>query len=180
MNHNDHVGLLRDGVPGAGVWADIGSGSGAFTLALADLLGSEGKIYSIDRDAGALREQERTLRSRFPDVSVDIIIADYTRELPVSLPPLDGIVIANALHFQRDRDKPDVLRQLRGYLKPGGQFIVVEYNTDRGNHWVPHPLSYKRWELLADDAGFASTQLLAARPSRFLGEMYSAVSSNPG
>ena len=180
MNHNDHVGLLRDGVPGAGVWADIGSGSGAFTLALADLLGSEGKIYSIDRDVGALREQERALRSQFPNVSVEIITADYTRKLPVSLPPLDGIVVANALHFQRDRDKPDVLRRLRGNLKPGGRLIVVEYNTDRGNHWVLHPFSFERWVLLAHDAGFASTWLLAARPSRFLGEIYSAVSTNPG
>ena len=42
MNHEDHVRLLRKGIvePG-GVWADFGSGAGAFTLALADLLGTE-------------------------------------------------------------------------------------------------------------------------------------------
>ena len=40
MNHDDHVALLRGGIdqPG-GVWADVGSGTGAFTLALADLIG---------------------------------------------------------------------------------------------------------------------------------------------
>lgn len=39
MNHADHVKLLRDGIhaPG-GIWAYFGSGHGAFTLALADLL----------------------------------------------------------------------------------------------------------------------------------------------
>lgn len=46
MNHNDHVNLLRNGVTDAGkLWADFGSGSGAFTLAFADLLGSGGEIH---------------------------------------------------------------------------------------------------------------------------------------
>ena len=41
VDHADHVGLLRAGSPTAagGTWADIGPGTGAFTLALADLLG---------------------------------------------------------------------------------------------------------------------------------------------
>src|SRR5690554_4106120 len=40
MNHQDHVNLLRPGVPATGgVWADFGAGTGAFTLALAELLG---------------------------------------------------------------------------------------------------------------------------------------------
>ncbi len=52
MIHEDHVNLLRKGIlePG-GVWADLGSGAGAFTLALADLIGSTGEIYSVDKDA---------------------------------------------------------------------------------------------------------------------------------
>ena len=30
----------------------------------------------------------------------------------------------------------------RDYLKPEGRLIVVEYDTDSGNRWVPYPLSY--------------------------------------
>ncbi len=46
MNHDDHVALLRGGIaqPG-GVWADFGSGTGAFTLALAELIGPTGVIH---------------------------------------------------------------------------------------------------------------------------------------
>ena len=173
MNHADHVRLLAGGVSvRGGVWADLGSGSGAFTLALADLLGAEGEIYSVDRDAGALREQERALRARFPAVQVHYITADYTR--PLSLPPLDGIVMANSLHFLRDKE--NVLRDLKAYLRPGGHFILVEYDTDQGNMWVPHPLSFQTWQATARRAGFTDTKLIATVPSRFLGRIYGAVS----
>ena len=173
MTHDDHVYLLKDGIetPG-GVWADLGSGTGAFTFALADLLGPGARIYSVDRDRVALREQERAMRALFPATSVEYVAADFTRGL--SLPPLDGVVMANSLHFVRD--KGPSLKLVHGYLRPGGRLVLVEYNTDRGNLWVPHPVSYGSWEALARRAGFGSTRLLARVPSRFLGEIYSAVS----
>ncbi len=175
MKHEDHVYLLRGGVdkPG-GTWADLGSGTGAFTLALADLIGPAGEIYSVDKDQGALREQERTMRARFPGMTVHYLVADFTRSL--ELPQLDGIVMANALHFQRNKDV--VVQMVRRYLRPGGRLILIEYNADRGNMWVPYPLSYSTWETIARRSGFAETRLLARVASRFLGEMYSALSIN--
>ncbi|MBE7550594.1 MAG: class I SAM-dependent methyltransferase [Anaerolineales bacterium] len=175
MNHTDHVNLLRRGVSsGGGVWADFGSGTGAFTLALAELLGPGGQIYSVDRDRGALRAQERTMQAQFPQALVHYLVADFTQ--PLKLPPLDGIVLANALHFQKYAAQGRVIQQLKSYLRPGGRFILIEYNVDQGNTWVPHPLSYQSWAKLARESGFAQTQLLATVPSRFLGEIYAAVS----
>jgi ubiquinone/menaquinone biosynthesis C-methylase UbiE len=176
MTHDDHARLLRGGIPApGGVWADLGSGWGAFTLALADLLGPGGTIYSVDRDRAALREQERAMREHFPDRAVTYLAADFTRLL--DLPPLDGVVMANSLHYQRD--KAPVLRLVRGYLRAGGRLVLVEYNADRGNPWVPYPLSYPTWEALAARNGLADTRLLATVPSRFLREIYSAVSLRP-
>lgn len=54
--------------------------------------------------------------------------------------------------------------------------ILVEYDIDRGNRWVPHPLSYPTWAALARAAGFDRTRFLTAVPSRFLGAIYAAVS----
>lgn len=177
MNHTDHVNLLRDGIPTPGeIWADFGSGSGAFTLALAELLGPGGEIYSVDKDRGALRTQERAIQAQFPRTSVHYLTADFTRPLSDKLPPLDGLVIANALHFQRYKAQRQVVELLKRYLRPEGRFILVEYDVDRGNFWVPHPLSYQSWEKLARECGFAHTQLLAKRPSRFLQGIYAAVS----
>jgi len=174
MDHDDHVRLIREGVEGAGtVWADLGSGEGAFTLALADVLGQAGTIHTVDRDRRVLDVQLEALRARFPDVKVLAHVADFTR--PIELPALDGIVMANSLHFERD--KLAVLGLVRGYLKAGGRLVLVEYGADRGNPWVPYPLSFRTWATLAAEAGFRDTRLLATVPSRFLGSIYSAVST---
>lgn len=176
MKHTDHVHLLRNGIHAPdGTWADFGSGRGAFTLALADLLGPQGQIYSIDKDAAALHVQRQALEAHFPHLTVHYRVADFTE--PLDLPPLDGIVMANALHFVRD--KRPVLRRIRGYLKDGGHLIIVEYNTDRGNRWVPFPFSDATWERLAQQHGFADTRRLHTVPSSFLGQIYSMVSVRP-
>jgi SAM-dependent methyltransferase len=175
VDHSDHVNLLRDGIPEpGGLWADLGAGTGAFTLALAELIGPGGQIYAVDKDRGALRRLERSVSARFPQTTVHCCSADFTQSL--DLPPLDGVVMANVLHFQRHAVRKAVVQLIRGYLRPGGRLILVEYDTDRGNRWVPYPLSYQTWQKLAAEAGLSSTNLLATRPSRFLGQIYSALS----
>jgi ubiquinone/menaquinone biosynthesis C-methylase UbiE len=173
MDHTDHVNLLRAGVgaPG-GVWADFGAGSGAFTLALADLLGPTGEIIAIDRDAGRLRINERAMRERFPQTSVRYVVGDFGE--PLELPALNGIVIANALHFATDQSH--VVALLHRCLSPGAPILIVEYNIERGNSAVPYPVPFSRWQALAGEAGLGETKLLATRPSRFLREIYSAAS----
>jgi ubiquinone/menaquinone biosynthesis C-methylase UbiE len=164
MQHRDHVNLLRDAIPAAGgTWADLGSGWGAFTLALADLIGPRGVIYSVDKNGSALRAQAQALGAQFPAVAVTYLTADFTQ--PLTLPPLDGIVMANALHFVEPRRKPPVVRQIKALLKPGGRLVVVEYNQDVANAWVPFPFSYPGWARLAGEAGFGHTERLATAPT---------------
>lgn len=176
MNHSDLVDLLRDGVvERGGRWADLGAGDGAFTLALADLLGTGARITAVDRDAGALQRLRHQVGKRFPDVAVETKVADFTR--PLGLSSLDGIVMANSLHFVRDRGP--VLESVRDMLRQGGRLLVVEYGSDQGNPWVPYPFSYERWEQAAAQAGFERTRLLRTIPSRHLASMYSALSLSP-
>ena len=176
MDHKDHVSLLKPGVPSpGGTWADFGAGQGAFTLALADCIGPEGWLLSIDRNGSAFGKLKGLVNRRHHAIRVDTLVADFTHLL--DLPALDGLVIANALHFIKEKD--ETVRLLSGYLKPGGRFIVVEYNTDRGNHWVPYPFSYPTWREVAEQNGLVGTKLLAKMPSSFLGEFYSAVSYAP-
>jgi ubiquinone/menaquinone biosynthesis C-methylase UbiE len=173
VDHADHVDLLRSGVPASGgVWADLGAGNGAFTLALAQLISPGSVIYAIDQKQRPLHQLKQAASARFPTVTLHTRLADFSQ--PLDLPLLDGLVMANSLHFVPH--KLPLLTRLRQYLRPGGRFLLVEYNTDRGNPWVPHPLSYRTWTALAAEAGFQSTQQLMAKPSRFLREIYSAIS----
>ena len=99
MDHNDHIELLRPAglSPGAS-WADLGAGSGAFTLALRELLGLSADIYAVDRDRGRLAELERAHQVRFGvSEHLHLLPVDFTRDL--DLPPLDGVLMANSLHF---------------------------------------------------------------------------------
>jgi SAM-dependent methyltransferase len=172
MDHTDHVNLLRPArlVP-AGSWADLGAGSGAFTLALRQLVGPQASLYAIDRDRLRLGELERAWRARFGDApGLHLLPADFTR--PLDLPALDGLLMANSLHFHQDKLR--LLRYVSTLLKPGGRLLLVEYNVDAGNVWVPYPISFERFQHLAAQAGFNSPRRLATHPSSFLREFYSA------
>jgi len=175
MEHADHVALIAGGVAGAGPrWLELGCGDGAFTLALADLLGPRGTIVAVDRDAGALRTMATRVHDRFPEATLEPVRADFTEGLPPG--PFDGVLAANSLHFVRDRR--DVLAAVRARLAPSGRLVVVEYDADRGNTWVPFPFSFETWRNEAVAAGFARPTLLHRVPSRFLGAIYGAAAAN--
>jgi SAM-dependent methyltransferase len=192
MDHADHVRLLARGVRAAsergaanegsaasaiGVWADLGAGEGAFTLALAELLGAGATIHAVDRDAAALE----VLASRYARLErrlgaapkLETRVADFTRDL--GLPELDGIVMANSLHFMKD--KSPVLARVRAMLKTGAPLLLVEYDADRGNPWVPHPISVETWRALATAHGFTEPRLLDSEPSRFMNRIYSTAAA---
>ena len=177
MRHADHVGLLAPGIRAdeGGTWADLGAGAGAFTLALADLIGPHGVIHAIDRDRGALAELRASAVSSIPMAEIRTQVGDFTQRL--ELHDLDGVVMANSLHFVEE--KLPVLARVRRYLKSGGRLLLVEYDSDKGNPWVPYPMSFGTWQRVAEDAGFSAPMRLASVPSRFLDRMYSALSLAP-
>jgi ubiquinone/menaquinone biosynthesis C-methylase UbiE len=177
VDHADHVNLLRPAVAPGETWADIGAGTGAFTLALAELVGPDGRIVAADRDRGGLSQNAAAVTSRFPGVALRTLVGDFTARM--DLPLLDGLVAANSLHFvARDR-QVEVVRRLVAHLRPGGTIVVVEYDTDHGNPWVPHPFRYESWVEIATEAGLAGISRIGRVPSRFLGAIYSAAAVRP-
>ncbi len=128
---------------------------------------------------------------RFPNTNLvtirtdlaDLDHADLTRRLDLrstDAPPLDGLVAANSLHFIDSSAQIDTIRALVSSLRPSGRFIVVEYDADRGNEWVPHPFSFERWTAMSVAAGLSVPSRIGRVPSRFLGAIYAAVSERPG
>ena len=176
MDHADHVALLRAGLEGAGPrWLEFGAGRGAFTLALLDLLGDRADVVALDRDGSSL-ERLRAAAKVLPG-RLEAVVADFTEPLPFEPGAFDGVLMANSLHFVRDKEP--VLRSALAALGPAARFVLVEYGTDRGNPWVPWPIGFASWRDLAGHVGLADTRLIGEVPSRFLGSIYAAMSVKP-
>ncbi len=181
MNHDDHVALIRGAFPASDsrlqspdtIWADFGAGSGAFTLAIRDLAGPAADIYAIDRDRSALESLRDAMRRRFPETYLYLLDGDIRH--PPELPSLDGIVAANSLHYVDRKQQAPTLLLWSTLLKPGGRIVLVEYDSNNPNQWVPYPISFSRLGTLTRDAGLPAPELLGTHPSRWSGGIYSAM-----
>ncbi len=150
-------------------WADLGCGAGTFTQALAVLLPLQSTIYAVDRVDTLRIEQPAMAGIHYRFQQADFISDD------LALPLLDGILMANALHYVKDKDV--LLRKLLAYCKPGAAFLIVEYNTDQPvPHWVPYPIKFSLLSELFSDHGFAYCTRLQERPSLYRRDnLYSAL-----
>lgn len=174
MKPEDAVDLIADAVSGrSGVWADLGAGSGTFTRALAAVLSADSRIYAIDRDPDAVAALSAWASTHAPHVTA--LTADLTRALDLAAlvgDPLDGILLANALHFMRNSDR--VLARLVESLRPDGRVVVVEYDQRESSRWVPYPIPISALSALAAAAGVSPFTVTASRPSMYQGILYAA------
>jgi len=169
----DAVALIHSAVGDrSGVWADLGAGRGTFSRALVEILGGESRVYAVDSDATAVSELEKLARE-VPTVTV--MRADFTKGL--ELPALDGILVANALHFVKNQ--AEVLARLVAMLRPGGRVVLVEYDKRAADRWCPYPIGIAGLPALAKAAGLGRFTVAESRPSNYQGVIYSAFADRP-
>lgn len=157
MKASDAINLIKDAVPKnnvSSVWADLGSGTGTFTKALAELLPARSSILAIDKESQKIVSLNQ--------VTIQFHQADFTK--PETLPVgLDGILIANALHYVKDQQ--GFLSNLTQHLKGNGRIVIIEYDTDQANNWIPWPISFVKLKKLLADSGFHSIGKVGELPS---------------
>jgi ubiquinone/menaquinone biosynthesis C-methylase UbiE len=137
------------------VWCDLGAGKGLFTDALASLVSKGSTIYAIDKGVigGNENKDQIVIKKLQLDFELD--------ELPDIA--FDGILMANSFHFVAD--KISFIKKLKKYLKTSGRLIIIEYDMDNANHWVPFPISYEPLKNLFTKAGFATVEKLSETTS---------------
>ena len=134
-------------------------------MALAQLLAPGSTIQAIDLDQSALDE----IPQRIDGVEIRKVIGDLQNPKLV-LPSVDGILMANSLHFIRNQH--DFLNRL---LSLTDNFLIVEYERSMPTPWGPYPVGFERLREIFKDVGVKRLEKLATRPSRFGGTMYSAL-----
>ncbi|HET9949976.1 MAG TPA: methyltransferase domain-containing protein [Longimicrobiales bacterium] len=114
------------------VVADIGAGTGIFSIPLARAVGQEGQVLSVEVDPGFLPMIERKAREQGV-ANVRTVLGEFTDpKLPTR--EVDVAFFHDVLHHIEDRAA--YLRTLAGYLAPGGRIVVVDY--DENVPGVPH------------------------------------------
>ncbi|HEY8936315.1 MAG TPA: class I SAM-dependent methyltransferase [Cyclobacteriaceae bacterium] len=150
-------------------WADLGCGTGLFTQALASVLSTGSKLYAIDKEPASLEKVD----IKTDGVTLTKVHQDFVHDLP-GWGSCDGILMANSLHFVSD--KLTFMRRIKGTLKPKGKIIVVEYEMENPNAWVPYPIPLLELNELMSNVGFSAVTKLAEEPSVFNpAKLYSAL-----
>ncbi|HEU5255795.1 MAG TPA: class I SAM-dependent methyltransferase [Vicinamibacterales bacterium] len=163
MQRRDATEMLADigiGELGPMTWADLGCGDGAFTLALADLLASGSVIHAMDLDESMLQR----IPSAYSGVRISTHHGDFMKQ-PWPFMELDGILMANSLHYVENQAA--FIRACESQMTPRRRFLIVEYDTNEANRWVPYPISRTRLTTLFEQAGYSSVRVLRSRPSLY-------------
>jgi trans-aconitate methyltransferase len=139
-------------------WADLGCGAGIFSQALATLLPQGSNILCIDRDEHLFREPI------VKGVSLEFLQTDFLH-FDFNSKDFDGFILANSLHYVKE--KHSFLQRLTKSLKNPGSIIIVEYDTEKSNRWVPYPISFSNLQSLFDSDGINGINIwkIGERPS---------------
>ena len=152
---------------GAQTWADLGCGNGTFTVALASQLPPGSVVHAMDVDADVLKG----VPPRRGGVDITTRVGDFT-EFPWPFEALDGVLMANALHYVRDQAA--FLPRLDAYARRR-RVLLVEYDTEQANPWVPYPLGYAAAVELFRTCGYGVTALGRRRSAYRRAEIYGAL-----
>ncbi|MEO6245632.1 MAG: methyltransferase domain-containing protein, partial [Opitutaceae bacterium] len=114
----------------ANVVADIGAGSGVFTLPLAKAVAGGGKVYAVDIEPGLVEHIAKKAREA-KVTNVQGVLGEFTDpKLPAR--DVDVAFIADVLHHIEDR--AGYLKNLATYLKPAGRIAVIDFFPELGPH----------------------------------------------
>jgi len=101
---------------------DVGCGPGFFSVELAKMVGTGGKVYSVDLQEGMLQK----LRNKIYGTHLEKIIQPIKCEKDKIVVPekVDFILAFYMVHEVPDKDK--LFSTLKNFLNENGEFLIVE------------------------------------------------------
>lgn len=126
------------------VVADIGSGSGYFTLRFARHVGADGHVYAVDVNPDMVRHlNERIRDAALLNVSTILAKADD----PLLPQPVDRFVVVDVWHHVQDQAA--YLERMKALLEPGGQVVMIDFQKRDLPVGPPADMKIAREDLMA-------------------------------
>jgi ubiquinone/menaquinone biosynthesis C-methylase UbiE len=126
--------------------ADIGAGSGWFTVRAARRVGAGGVVYAVDINPEAIRHiGERAQKEQLQNVKTILGKPDDPL-LPAR--SVDAVLLLKTYHEVAQPE--ELLRKLRGALRPGAKVGVIDRNGNGEDHGVGHEVVIRE----AKEAGY--------------------------
>ena len=117
----DAIGLK----PGQSV-ADVGAGTGLFIPLLAEEVGSKGVVYAVDISPRFIEHIQKKVAAANLNQATMVL----SNERSVALPPASVEVVFSSDAYHHFVHYQDMLASISRALKPGGQFIVVDFDLE--------------------------------------------------
>ncbi|MDP6659881.1 MAG: class I SAM-dependent methyltransferase [Candidatus Pacebacteria bacterium] len=118
--------------------ADFGAGTGVYTMAVADKVGSRGAVYAVDVQQDLLSKiKNQAIENKYEHV--DTLWADIDEVNGVNLKDelLDAVILSNTL-FQLEK-KENTVGEIKRVLKKGGKLLLIDWSEAFGGIG-PHPV----------------------------------------
>lgn len=106
--------------------ADIGAGTGLYSLMFANAVGASGVVFAVDIEPRFLK----LISQRAADLDVGNVVAVLGRDKDITLPPssVDVVFIADTYHYFADRGA--IMSTVKDALAPGGRLVILDYTLD--------------------------------------------------
>lgn len=108
--------------------ADVGAGTGIYTLLFAEKAGPSGVVYAVDIAPRFLT----LINQRANDLGLDNVVSVLGRSDSVTLPPnsVDAVFIADTYHYFDD--PAGIMKTVFDALRPGGALYIVDFDLVDG------------------------------------------------
>ena len=121
---------LRDGM----AVADIGAGTGLFSMLFAEVVGQQGKVYTVDISQNFIDNILRRAKAEGLDNVQGIVNDQHSTRLPAA--SVDVVFISDTYHhFEYPAD---MLGSIYQALRPGGRLAIIDFRKQPGQSsgWV--------------------------------------------
>jgi len=144
------------------VIADIGSGTGYFSVRFANMV-PKGRVYGVDIEPDMVKYlAERAKREGLKNIIAIAGTADDPR-LPEKA---DLIILVDVFHHVEDRER--YFRKLHGSLKPGGRIAIIDFRMDSPDGPPPSArIAPARVKAELASAGYALVQEHTFLPNQY-------------